>query len=53
MTGYESYQYVVVNDDLEGAGRRIQAIATAARLATSRNLARVAEIMESFGGPCR
>jgi guanylate kinase len=53
MTGYDSYQYVVVNDDLEGAGRRIQAIATAARLATSRNLAQVAEIMQSFGGLCR
>lgn len=53
MTGYERYEYAVVNDDLEDAGRRIQAVATAARLATARSRSRVEEILLSFGGPTR
>jgi guanylate kinase len=50
MTAYSQYEYAVVNDDMEDAGRRIQAIAVAARLATGRNRARVEEILASFGG---
>lgn len=50
MAGYQDYDYVVVNDDLEAAGRSVQAIALAARQATGRNLERVAAILKTFGG---
>lgn len=50
MANYSEYQYVVINDDLEAAGRRIQAIAAAVRLETARNQARVDKILSSFGG---
>jgi guanylate kinase len=50
MAGYRDYTYAVVNDDLEAAGRRIQAIALAARQTTARNLERLAAILETFGG---
>jgi guanylate kinase len=47
---YGKYDYVVVNDDLERAGRELQAIALAARCRRSANERRVQEILESFGG---
>jgi len=47
---YGKYDYVVVNDDLERAGRELQAIAVAARCRRSANERRVQEILESFGG---
>ena len=50
MAGYREYEYTVVNNDLEAAGRRIQAVAVATRLETARNHARVEEILASFGG---
>jgi guanylate kinase len=50
MAGYRDYTYAVVNDDLEAAGGRIQAIAVAARQTTARNLGRLADILETFGG---
>jgi guanylate kinase len=50
MAAFREYEYTVVNDDLEAAGRRIQAVAVAARLETARNQARVEEILASFGG---
>ena len=50
MAAYREYEYTVVNDDLEAAGRRIQAVATAVRLETARNQARVEKILASFGG---
>ncbi|HEV2386884.1 MAG TPA: guanylate kinase [Candidatus Acidoferrales bacterium] len=53
MAGYESYEYAVVNDELEDAGRRVQAVAIAARLRSRRNRTRVEQILSSFGGPTR
>lgn len=50
MADYQNYDYVVLNDELEAAGRRIQAIATAVRQATGRNRSRVEAILKTFGG---
>jgi guanylate kinase len=47
---FREYDYVVVNDDLECAGRQLQAIAVAARCRRSANERRVQKILESFGG---
>jgi guanylate kinase len=47
---YKEYDCVVINDDLERAGREIQAIALAARCARARNEQRVQQILKSFGG---
>jgi len=47
---YQGYDYIVVNDDLDRAGRDIQAIAIGARCQVKRNHARVQEILKSFGG---
>jgi guanylate kinase len=53
MASYSEYDYAVVNDDLEVAGRRIQAIAMAARLEIRRNRERIAAILSSFEGVTR
>ncbi len=50
MQRYSDYDYVVVNDDLERAGREVQAIASAARSRSARNERRVRKILDSFGG---
>ncbi len=50
MQRYHDYDYIVVNDDLERAGREVQAIAAAARCRRGRNEARVRKILNSFGG---
>jgi guanylate kinase len=50
MARYPEYDYVVVNDDLEVAGRDVQRIALAARSRTRQNVARVQRILETFGG---
>jgi guanylate kinase len=47
---YMDYDYVLVNDDLERAGREVQAIASAARSRGARNERRISKILESFGG---
>jgi guanylate kinase len=47
---YVNYDYVVVNQDLEEAGRSVKAIAQGARCQTLRNRGRVREILKSFGG---
>ncbi len=47
---YQGYDYIVVNDDLDRAGRDVQAIAIGARCQVNRNHARVQEILKSFGG---
>src|SRR6266852_4761270 len=44
------YDYCVVNDDVERAGREVQAIVTAVRCSSARNGERVAKLLESFGG---
>jgi guanylate kinase len=53
MASYGEYHFAVINDDLEIAGRRIQAIAQAVRLETARNRPAIAEILKSFEGAIR
>ena len=48
LSGY--YEYLVINDDLERAGREVQAIALAERCRASRNGEAVQNIMKTFGG---
>ena len=50
MLKYASYDFAIVNDDLERAGREAQAIALAARCAMSQQEERIREILKSFGG---
>jgi guanylate kinase len=47
---YTAYDFIVVNDDVERAGREIQAIAVAARCLQGRLSERARDILESFGG---
>lgn len=47
---YFDYDYVVVNDSLEEAGRNIKSIAQGARCRTTHNKDRVREILKTFGG---
>jgi guanylate kinase len=44
------YDYCVVNDDVERAGREAQAIVTALRCKSERRRLRVDELLASFGG---
>jgi guanylate kinase len=44
------YDYCVVNDDVERAGREAQAIVVALRCSSIRRRARVEELLASFGG---
>jgi guanylate kinase len=50
LVRYREYDYVVVNDDLETAGREVQSIALAARFRTRQNEAKIRRILASFGG---
>lgn len=50
LAAYPEYEYAVVNDDVQAAGERIQAIAVARRQETTRSRARVEQILASFGG---
>jgi guanylate kinase len=50
MLNYSSYDFAVINDDLERAGREVQAIALASRCRVARNEERIREILKSFGG---
>ncbi len=47
---YSAYDFFVVNDDVDRAGREVQAIATAARSRTADNERRIQKILETFGG---
>jgi guanylate kinase len=47
---YAEYDFLVVNDDVERAGREVQAITVAARCLRSCLSERVRKILESFGG---
>ena len=53
MLRYDDYDYVVVNDDLDRAGREVQDIARAARGRSARNRRRIDDILDSFGGEDR
>ena len=44
------YDYCVMNDDVERAGREAQAIVTAIRCSSARRRPRVEELLASFGG---
>ena len=50
MLSYSSYDFAVINDNLERAGREIQAIAMGSRCRVTRNEDRIREILQSFGG---
>jgi len=50
MLSYSSYDFAIVNDDLERAGKEAQAIALASRCRVARKEDRIREILKSFGG---
>jgi guanylate kinase len=50
MLNYSSYDFAVINDDLERAGWEAQAIALGSRCRVARNEERIREILKSFGG---
>ena len=50
MLSYSSYDFAVVNDDLERAGREVQAIALSSRCRVARTEEHIREILKSFGG---
>jgi guanylate kinase len=50
MLNYSSYDFAVINDDLERAGREAQAIALGSRCRVARNEDRIRQILKSFGG---
>ena len=50
MERYAEYEFVIVNDEVERAGREVQAVALAARCRRASNEAWVQEILDSFGG---
>ena len=50
MLTYGSYDYAVINDDLDRAGAEVQAIAMGSRCRVSQREDRIREILKSFGG---
>ena len=50
MLNYSSYDFAIVNDDLERAGREGQAIALGSRCRVARMEDRIRDILNSFGG---
>ena len=50
MLSYSSYDFAIVNDDLERAGREVQAIALSSRCRVARTEDNIREILKSFGG---
>jgi guanylate kinase len=50
MLKYPSYDFAVINDDLERAGREVQAIALASRCRMARQEHRIREVVKTFGG---
>jgi len=50
MLNYSSYDFEIINDDLERAGKEVQAIAIGSRCRVERNEERIREILKSFGG---
>lgn len=50
MLKYASYDFAIINDDLERAGREAQAVALAARCLMAEQEERIREILKSFGG---
>jgi guanylate kinase len=50
MLSYSSYDFAIINDDLERAAQEAQAIALGSRCRVARNEERIREILKSFGG---
>jgi guanylate kinase len=50
MQRYPSYDYLVINDDIERAAREVQAIALGLRCSRSRKEGCARKILETFGG---
>jgi guanylate kinase len=50
MLSYRIYDFAIVNDDLERAGREVQAIALSSRCLVARTEEHIREILKSFGG---
>jgi guanylate kinase len=50
IQNYTRYDFTIINDDLERAGREAQAIAVASRSFTPQKEERIREILKSFGG---
>jgi guanylate kinase len=50
MLKYASYDFAIINDDLDRAGREAQAIALASRCLMAQKEERIREILKSFGG---
>jgi len=50
MLNYSSYDFAIINDDLERTGKEVQAIAIGSRCRVERNEERIREILKSFGG---
>jgi guanylate kinase len=50
IAAFEHYDYCVVNEDVERAGREAQAIVIALRCKSARRRARVEQLLASFGG---
>jgi guanylate kinase len=50
MLSYSSYDFAIINDNLERAGQEAQAIALGSRCQVARNEDRIREILKSFGG---
>jgi guanylate kinase len=50
MANYGRYDFAIINDDLERAGRQVQAVALGARCRVALNEDRIREILKSFGG---
>jgi guanylate kinase len=50
MLSYSSYDFAVINDDLERAGREAQAVALGSRCRIAFSENRIREILKSFGG---
>jgi guanylate kinase len=50
MLNYSSYDFAIINDDIERAGQEVQAIALGSRCRVARNEERIREILKSFGG---
>jgi guanylate kinase len=50
MVSYRSYDFAVINDDLERAAREVQSVVVASRCRVARNEKRICEILKTFGG---
>ena len=50
MLNYRSYDFAIINDDLDRAGREVQAIALGSRCRIPEKNSEFVEILKSFGG---